>query len=572
MLKNNYYKISLNVILTLVFGLSFLVASKVEAASLYLTSSSNKVTVGSLVTINLLVSTQGKNINNAEVSLRYPNDLIEVISVKGSLFSLWVENPSFSNTSGQISFNGGLPDPGYNGSGAKILTIVARAKKVGTASFLFGDAAVRENDGLGTDILSGQSPVSFAIISTSDPEVKPITPIATVVPVNEGVDSPVTISSPTYARQDAWYAATSGVINWNLPSKASAVQTLIDHNPYSTPSIKYDKPILSKNISNLSDGVWYFHLRYLLNNNWSKISHYKIQIDTSSPTDFSILPEKNSNNSTIGFKLAAKDVLSGVDYYNVSVDGQPNTKILATNAPNIIPLDLSGAFHKIVATVYDESGNKAELNTELNTEVNTSKLSTPTLDTLPGEITTGSKLTISGESIYPNTALKLAINSDIFDLSSDKFGKFSFNSDSFANEGEYKISVYAPGANNNNSDPAIATLIAKKPNQTTISALTPAASPIKINYSWLFNILKILLALVLLYGWYKYIAIKVKTILVSKRAKRLSVEILLKNANQELKALEKAQKSKKTTRSEVKSLSSLKKIINEIEAIYQHKR
>ena len=576
--KNEFYKL---ISLVTIFVISFFLASQADAASLYLTSSNSKVTVGSLVTVNLLVNTQGKTINNAEATLQFSNDLIDVISVKGSLFSLWVESPSFSNSSGRISFNGGIPDPGYNGGGAKVLTIVAKAKKAGTASFLFGDAAVRENDGLGTDILTGQSPTSFSIISStpSTPNVSNIEEVKNKAQVNTNtpvtpnpsaseIDIPIVISSPTYSNSDAWYSSGNGLVKWNLPSKATAVQTLLDNNQYSTPTIKYSPVILSKNIGELSDGVWYFHVRYLLNNSWSKTSHLKIQIDKTVPINFSITPEK-SGNCINGLRLAASDNASGIDYYNVSIDNQPDIKVLASDAQNIIPWSQpKPGIHHILATVYDKAGNKSELSTEINVE----KLETPVLNNIESEIFVGKKITISGESLYTNSPIKIIINSVLgaykdFSVVSDESGKFSLDVD-IPETGSYQILVYASGCNEENDSLPVQAGLTVKPSIDS----SKSVNYFNINYSALFNILKIALVLILLFGWYKYIMIKVRVLSTKKKIKRLSITSLLEKADKELLVLERARKKKNLTRSEEKALISLKKIISDIDDLNKAKK
>jgi hypothetical protein len=571
----------------------FCFANYAEAASLYFTSSSNNVTVGSLVTINLLVNTQGKTINNTEATIQFSNDLLDIVSIKGTLFSLWVENPSFSNSSGRISFNGGIPDPGYNGS-SKILTIIAKAKKAGTASFVIGDAAVRENDGLGTDILTGQSPISFNITSnTPEPEVAkptPLTPVTTPVPVTNpvittpgtkedatnppttigNVGNPATISSATYNNQDSWYIAKDGNINWNLPSQASAVQTLIDHNPDSTPVVKYNSRILSKNLSDLDDGVWYFHLRYLLNNKWSAISHYKIQIDTTPPFGLAILPVKTGDCMT-GLKISANDAVSGVDYYHISIDNQPVIKILASNSNDVISLSqLTPGNHQVLVTAFDKAGNKSDFNTSVNID----KLSAPTINSLSDNIYVGETLKISGESVA-NTSLKLVIASEsgLFetsDLVTDELGKFSFESKPLTETGNYRISVYAVGCSlENNSLPAEINVEVKN---STSSLQLGAGTPSKTDYSLLFNLVKLIIILILLFGWYKYVVIKTKLLVVSKRARRLSISALLEKADKDLSVLERARKKHNLTRNEEKSLISLKKIISDIDDINKAKK
>ncbi|MCH8148631.1 MAG: sulfatase-like hydrolase/transferase [Planctomycetes bacterium] len=48
----------------------------------------------------------------------YDPNKIEVVSISkaGAIFSLWTQDPSFSNAVGSVTFGGGLPDPGYTGT------------------------------------------------------------------------------------------------------------------------------------------------------------------------------------------------------------------------------------------------------------------------------------------------------------------------------------------------------------------------------------------------------------------------------------------------------------------------
>lgn len=81
-------------------------------------------------------------------------------------------NRQVLNAAGTISFNGGVPNPGFTGSG-QVMTAVFKAKKVGTARFSLSGTAIRENDGLGTNIISGQSGSSILIIEAKPEPPKP---------------------------------------------------------------------------------------------------------------------------------------------------------------------------------------------------------------------------------------------------------------------------------------------------------------------------------------------------------------------------------------------------------------
>jgi isoleucyl-tRNA synthetase len=73
---------------------------------------------------------------------------LEVLSISKnqSIFSIWVEEPKFSNNEGTISYNGGIPNPGYTGANGEILTATFKVKKTGPASIVFSDSTVWENE------------------------------------------------------------------------------------------------------------------------------------------------------------------------------------------------------------------------------------------------------------------------------------------------------------------------------------------------------------------------------------------------------------------------------------------
>jgi hypothetical protein len=162
------------ILLVLAIIMCFFTPYKTDAATLSISPSSSNVSVGNIITVKVYVNTLGKSINNGEATIQFPTDMLDVISVtkNSSIFSLWVEEPSFSNNTGIITFNGGIPNPGWTGSRGYITSITFKAKKQGVASILLSDGAVRENDGLGTNILTAKSGSTISIISSSKEEIK----------------------------------------------------------------------------------------------------------------------------------------------------------------------------------------------------------------------------------------------------------------------------------------------------------------------------------------------------------------------------------------------------------------
>lgn len=134
--------------LVLCLMMVFLLPQKSNAATLTLAPSVSSITVGNIVSISVKVNTQGKYINNGEAVIQFPTDLLEVVSISknSSIFSLWVEEPSFQ-ISGRITFNGGVRTQVLMVALVRLL-LTFKAKKAGSASVIYGDASIRENDGL----------------------------------------------------------------------------------------------------------------------------------------------------------------------------------------------------------------------------------------------------------------------------------------------------------------------------------------------------------------------------------------------------------------------------------------
>jgi len=111
-----------------------------------------------------------------------------------------------------------------------------------------------------------------------------------VVRVDGSVSRPV-IMSNTHPDQDRWYAFDSPDFAWDFNDKVSGADGYswaIDHSEDTVPPqirmIEGNTP-LKTDIEKLPDGIWYFHLIAKdLAGNWSKTSHYRVKIDSTSPT------------------------------------------------------------------------------------------------------------------------------------------------------------------------------------------------------------------------------------------------------------------------------------------------
>lgn len=376
------------------------ITEKIFAASLSFSSKNSNVSIGGIVSIQVWVGTDKKYINNIDGIIQYPSDLLDVLSISksSSIFTMWVEEPKFSNIDGKISFNGGLPNPGYLGENGEIISVVFKTKKQGTASIFFSEAAVRENDGLGTDILKNKS--NFIVNIISDNFVPKIVPSLSL----KTPETPIVSSSLT-PNSDNWYSTKKTTFSWTLPKDIIAIETLLGKYPDSEPYVLYNPAISSKTVEDLGEGVLYFHIRYQNENGWSKVAHKKIKIDNTSPENI-ISSYKTLDSGLIELSLNSKDKISSISKFVLLIDEEKDIEINniteGENAKFVFTEDYTGT-KEIKIKAYDQAGNIKESGVSIIFP----KISYPEFVSYPKGVFIGEDISLSAVSSYPNTEVEI---------------------------------------------------------------------------------------------------------------------------------------------------------------------
>jgi hypothetical protein len=539
-----------------------------EAATLSFSPSSTNISEGNIVSIRVSTNTLGKSVNNAEATIQFPTDLLEVVSVNksSSIFSLWVEEPKFSNVAGTVSFNGGISNPGYIGSNGTLATITFKAKKSGVATVLFADAAVRENDGLGTDILSGRG---TSVIQISGPkETETPTPTTPVSTTKDTKPSKPIVTSDTHPDQNSWYSNSTASFNWKTPSGINSVQAFTNRIPESVPTTTYDSSVTQKTLTELPDGTFYFHIRYSNSSGWGPITHYKIRVDTKSPETFTPIVKTVNNQSVI--ELRAEDVTSGIDYYTVKIDEGEIIKIKKDDLVNfeyVLPVMAQGE-HIVTVVAYDKAGN----HTEAVTNFTSSFITPPSISLSSSEIKKGDPVIIFGKSDYPNKQVEVTfelfgveIKKYIGDIGSD--GSFSLTVDNVRKVGSIKVS-----AKNILSD-----LVKSQPSEALdLRVIKGDFAKVTVTLFWivLAVALLVLLLIVLYIGWYKFLALKKKNKSKLQNAiedAHRAVVLLKEELNDQLVELEKVRVDRELNKNEEMVFKEIQKNIDDVDKFIEKK-
>ena len=358
MRKSRFGKLSLSSIILIIAG--SILPVFVFAADLYFSPATGSYNIGQTFPVDVYVSSTDQAINAVSGVISFPSDKLKVtfLSKEDSILNLWVLEPAFSNNTGTITFEGIILNPGFTGSAGKIININFEAKGVGGAPLTFSSSSALANDGKGTNILVNIGSGNYALQS----EIT--VPLVGDIPLK---DTPIglIVSSPTHPDSEKWYSSNNPEFIWEVPENITGVKLLVDHNPVAVPIIPYSEPISEKQLEDLTDGIWYFHIQLQNSFGWGEISHYKFQIDTIDPLLFKIEVKegKETTNSQPTLIFGTTDEISGIDYYEVKIDQESPIKIKEKEYK--IPAQGLGT-HLVIVKAVDRAGNNTLAITEIN--------------------------------------------------------------------------------------------------------------------------------------------------------------------------------------------------------------
>ncbi len=156
-----------------VVALLFVPCVQADASSLFLNPSSGTYAVGSIIPVDVIVDTNGETINAISGTLVFPKALVVPTSVKknDSIVTLWIQQPSISAETSEVSFEGLVLNPGFSGRG-KVLTVYFEVRATGSPVISFSSGLTLANDGFGTNVLETLADARYEISGVSSPIVR----------------------------------------------------------------------------------------------------------------------------------------------------------------------------------------------------------------------------------------------------------------------------------------------------------------------------------------------------------------------------------------------------------------
>lgn len=536
----------------LIAALTYVSLSTAYAADLVLSPASGTFEAGDTFTIAINVTNNSQSINAISGALTFPTNLLSVesLSKDGSIIKLWAEEPSFSNTNGNIKFEGVVLNPGFSGSKGKVLTIVFKAKASGDASALFSTGSVLANDGEATNVIQNLGNGSYTIVkSNSSPSVS-----AQATPAPE-------ILSPSYPDSNSWYSTKDAVFTWNLPKDITSVRTVYGVKEDAVPTKLYEPPISGKSFKVDGDGIQYMTVQFKDESGWGKISHYKFQVDYKPPEALRVVfPDGTiSVNPKPTISVEATDELSGISSILAVIDSQATTTFqISQNNLYQLPESTPGK-HVLTVHAADKAGNISSV--ALNYTI--VEITPPIITEYTKKAQVGDKLTVSGTT-YPLSLVEVVYtNQDGVSFAgsatSTSEGIFNvlFDTRISADAYELKARVTDPrGAVSAYSQPKV--VVVKRQNYMEIGIFI---------VNWLSLILVAIIAFACIIGamWYSFVQFsrfrrKVKrTMAEIENTLRANVAALRRDTEEFHGILVKAEKKRTLTKEEQAILKKFKK-------------
>jgi hypothetical protein len=479
----------------------FFVSLPVKAATLEMALEKNITSVKDDVVVLVTINSEGQDVNTAQATISFPANLLEVTKIDqtSSVFSFWLEQPTFDNRAGTISFVGGSTS-GLKGSGLKIMHIAFRVKGSGSGRLGVTNGAITASDGTGSNVYNTSKGLDINIPTTAEFQAVKVERATRAITLAKELPTLLGFSVPFYPDPTKWNNRSSSFqANWAIGSDVTRAGIILNKEPVFTPPPSAEALSGNKIFGALTDGVWYLHLRTENNIGWSPTLHYRIAVDTAPPTPFKITSVdgfKTGNPSPI-INFSSSDLVSGIDNYNIRLDGK-DTSATSSTSYRFSPL-LPGV-HYLVVTATDKAGNSISQTSTLDI----TPISSPVITYFnrkiivdEGEIVAGGTVSVGNEVVVQvQNAQKQIVAEQT--VPADSKGGWNVTISKSLSVGDYHLLATARDKNMASSFPVSSDIISVQQRPALV------IGSIEVSQAWFFVIMIIVLLGSFGVGWFSY--------------------------------------------------------------------
>lgn len=432
------------------FALIFLTSINIsEAATIYALPEYDTLNIGQEFFVDIKINTEEDFINAVQTTVTFPAHIEITNSDKhNSVFNFWVEDPNISENKDKITFVGGTAK-GVSGKSLQVLRIKCKSVGTGAGIVEMTESVITANDGRGTNVLSSIENASITVgVNVKMPETSEIVEEVVIVPqviereavLAKDLPSLPELKVPLYPDPELWYSHQGEtIVLWDVPDDITKVALSVDDNPNSEPETSEEGLYTGKNIGSLEEGTHYVHVQFKNNKGWGEVAHYKISIDTVSPSPFEIeISSFASTNPSPEITFRSEDSLSGYSHALVFID--TNERIPVEGTSLVIPVQELGS-HSLIVRVFDYAGNSVE--DDINYEI--LPLQTPIINYFTKKISQDEKVFISGTSIpQASVILKIKREGEIISeeiMETNELGSWEGVLNTLLNKGVYTLTV-----------------------------------------------------------------------------------------------------------------------------------
>jgi len=201
-----------------------------------------------------------------------------------------------------------------------------------------------------------------SLAQTTNESVLGSLPLATIY---EGGPAMPSVQSADYPDSNRWYSKRDATFSWDLAGDITAVAVDVATSSGKEPMTTYRPAVSSVTLEadKFVEGVNYVTVQLRNEQKWGMYGEKIVRIDATAPEAFQIdVQPVNNTDSLVKLSFNTFDALSGVDYYELSVDSA--TPIRLTSPSQEVSL-ANGATRHVTVRAYDKAGNYTEESTTL---------------------------------------------------------------------------------------------------------------------------------------------------------------------------------------------------------------